>query len=309
MTTYTAWGFDFAYGNGITTATLLANGCNFVCRYLSGTPGSGKDLSATEIENYKAAGINLVLNWETDGLMPSESTGVSAAQAAQAEAGTLASQSGVPAVAAAPIIFSADFDPTGNTAGIIAYMTGVASVLGHSRTGLYGGYAGIQAYFNANIGQYGWQTYAWSNGLWDGRAQLQQWNNNVTVGPTQVDQDRATATDYGQVEWSTPPPNPEPINQEDEYQMELKTGAGAFDVMRFPVFPSYLFLFTDIGATGGNPTKVRVALHKSGPDWDGQEVTLTVAAPGVILPLPANAYDGVSFARQDDGPPVAVSWR
>lgn len=224
VTTYTAWGFDYAYGNGITTTTLLANGCNFVCRYLSGHPGSGKDISAKEIQNYQAAGINVVLNWETDGQMPSEPAGAAAARAAQAEANTLASESRIPAVADAPVIFSADFDPTGNTAGIIAYMNGVASVLGHSRTGLYAGYAGIQAYFNAGIGQYGWQTCAWSKGLWDGRAQLQQWNVNVNVSPAQVDQDRATANDYGQVEWNAAASlnSHAPSNWGNGNQMELK---------------------------------------------------------------------------------------
>ena len=91
--------------------------------------------------------------------------------------------------------------------------------------------------------------------------------------------------------------------------MELKTGTGAFDVMRFPVFPSYLFLLTDVGAAGGKPTTVRVAFHGSGENWNVQEVTLTSAAPGAIMSLPANAYDGASFIRNDDGPPVAVSWR
>ena len=110
---------------------------------------------------------------------------------------------------------------------------------------------------------------------------------------------------------SVPPaPAPSvPTNQEDEYQMELKTGKGAMDVMRFPVFPSYLFLFTDIGGTGGGPTTIRVAFHGTGSNWLVQEVTLTAAAPSAILPLPADAYDGVSLVRNDDGPVVAASWR
>jgi Domain of unknown function (DUF1906)/Repeat of unknown function (DUF346) len=206
MTTYTAWGFDFAYGSGITTAELRAQGCQFVCRYLSGTPNQGKDLSSTEIVNYKAANINLVLNWELSGQMPNEAAGEADARSAQSEAATLANESGVPAIATAPIIFSADFDPTGNTGGIVAYMRGVASVLGHDRTGLYGGYDAMVAYFDANIGKYGWQTYAWSDGQWYPNAQLQQYQNDVQAGPATVDRDRATTGDYGYVKWALPKP-------------------------------------------------------------------------------------------------------
>jgi hypothetical protein len=166
MTTYTAWGFDFSDGSGITAAQLIAQGCNFVCRYLSGTPGSGKDISSSEISNYKAAGINVVFNWETGGQEISEAQGVSDAQAAQSELNELASQSGVPAVASAPIIFSCDAAPDATVdADSVAYMQGVNSVIGLARSGGYGGYGAIQAMFNAGVITYGWQTYAcqWSS--------------------------------------------------------------------------------------------------------------------------------------------------
>jgi hypothetical protein len=200
MTTYTAWGFDYAYGNGLTIATLQANETNFVCRYLSGTPGAGKDVSKAEIEGLNAAGIAVVLNWETTGLMPSQAQGVADAKSAQAEAETL----GLPD---AVIYFSADFNPNGNTAEINAYMTGVASVLGKTRTGLYAGYIGVNAYMDAGIGDYAWQTYAWNpvpaDPTFDPRAQLQQYQNSVVIGPATVDRDRATAANYGQ--------NPSPV--------------------------------------------------------------------------------------------------
>jgi len=85
-------------------------------------------------------------------------------------------------------------------------MRGVASVLGHDRTGLYGGYDAMVAYFDANIGKYGWQTYAWSNGQWHPNAQLQQYENSVQVAPATVDRDRATSSDYGYVKWASPSP-------------------------------------------------------------------------------------------------------
>ncbi len=198
-----ARGVDFAYGQGVTTRQLQAAGVQFVCRYLSG--GSPKDIGPEELDNYKNAGIAVVLNWETGGQMPDEAQGVADAKAAQHEAASLGEPD-------APIIFSADFDPEpGTIDGILAYMRGVASVLGRSRTGLYGGIAAIDAYFNAGIGTYGWQTSAWSGGQWDSRAQLQQYNYNLVIGPAQVDQDRAMAANFGQIGPApTPPPAPAP---------------------------------------------------------------------------------------------------
>src|ERR1700691_1304701 len=139
MTVY-ANGVDFAFGEGVTVAQLKDAGVEFVCRYLSG--GSSKDITATELDNYLTNGINVVLNWETSGQMPSEAQGVSDAQGAQSEVQRLATAVSAhsAAILAAPIIFSADFDPVADTLDdIIAYMKGVASVLGKARTGIYGG--------------------------------------------------------------------------------------------------------------------------------------------------------------------------
>ena len=158
MTEYTAWGVDYADGKGLTTAEMKANGVQFVCRYLSG--GGAKDIDQEELSILLGASIAVVLNWETWGQMPSEAQGVADATAARQEAAGLG-------LGDAPIYFSADFDPTGKTASIDAYMRGVASVIGQERTGLYAGLAGIQAYFDAAIGKYGWQTCGWSaaNGI------------------------------------------------------------------------------------------------------------------------------------------------
>lgn len=193
-------GIDFAYGSGLTTAQIKAAGYSFVCRYLSGSPGSGKDISAQEILDYYNAGILVVFNWETDGIEGSEAAGVADATAAQAELATLAAQVATlggsvtlaTAIGEAPIIFSCDTSPSATVdADAVAYMRGVNSVIGLARSGGYGGYAAIQAMFNAGVITYGWQTYAWSNGAWDTRALLRQVQNSVTLGPAQVDEDEA----------------------------------------------------------------------------------------------------------------------
>lgn len=220
MVTYTAWGFDFAFGSGITIVQLQQQGCQFVCRYLSDHLGTGKDISPAEAVDYRNGGIELVLNWETSGVMASRAQGIADAGSALAEATTLAVAAGIPAIATAPVYFS---EEPANTPGAVSealeYMRGVASVLGYARTGLYGDEDVISAYFDANIGKYGWQTYGQSAGQWDTRAQLQQYQNDVQIGPAQMDRDRATAADYGQVKWSTPvtpslPPYPPPVQLE-----------------------------------------------------------------------------------------------
>ena len=65
---------------------------------------------------------------------------------------------------------------------INAYLDGVASVIGRNRTGAYGGYYVIKRAFDAGKITWGWQTYAWSGGQWDPRAQFRQTSNGITAG-------------------------------------------------------------------------------------------------------------------------------
>jgi hypothetical protein len=112
--------------------------------------------------------------------------------------------------------------------------------------------------------------------------------------------------------FAAPAPPPASASDQEETMLELKTGKGQTDRMRFPTWPADLFLLGDPGYDGGAPTAVRVALH--GPDGYVVQpaVTLTPAEPGVTLVMSQIAggpFDGVSFVRLDDGGPVAVSWR
>ncbi len=168
-------------------------GYKFVCRYLSGDPSGGKDITASEQSDLEAAGIDVVLNWETTGTDASNgyNAGVSDATAAKSEAESV----GQPLNR--PIYFSIDFDAqSGDAAAINEYFKGVASVIGVSRTGVYGGYYIVNELFNAGLVTWGWQTYAWSNGAWDSRAQLRQVQNGVDNG--QLDADTGMVPDFGQ---------------------------------------------------------------------------------------------------------------
>lgn len=260
-------GIDFSFGSGLTTAQIKAGGKAFVCRYLSG--GGSKDISAAELKNYKDADIPVVFVWETDGIMRSETDGIAAARAAEAELARIGASGAV-------VFFAADAATMPDLHG---YMTGVVSVLGKARTGIYGGIGSVASAFNAGLATFGWQTIAWSAGQWDDRALLRQVQNAVTLGPAQVDLDEAAfwasatrvltlSDDFGQ--WprpSAPPtptgpvrhvvPNGNTLSLYGEAQQRGTTSAHLIEVSKanldaknLAVFNGYL-AFNDICATAG----------------------------------------------------------
>lgn len=187
----TRLGLDFNTYPDPSPSTISADGYTFVCQYLAG-PGA---LTRSSALAFIDAGIDVVCNWEMAQYSPKNgySQGVSDAQ----QALRAATAAGMPA--ARPIYFSLDWDvQSGDLPAIEAYFDGIASVIGRDRTGAYGGYYAIQQLFNNSKISWGWQTYAWSGGSWDSRAQLRQTQNDIQVGGTAVDKDQAVADDFGQ---------------------------------------------------------------------------------------------------------------
>jgi hypothetical protein len=201
----TTTGVDEAWARA-PISVLNASGYRFVVRYLS-YDTTGKNLSLAEAQALSAAGLAVVSNWEY------------AAQAARnghaqgirdaTEAARQHTADGGPPDR--PIYFSVDYDvpdyapnagdPAAKLGPIADYFRAVASVIGPSRVGAYGGYWPIKRLFDAGLIRWGWQTYAWSGGQWDSRAQLRQVQNGVTVGGADVDIDKAQIPDFGQ--WTT----------------------------------------------------------------------------------------------------------
>ncbi len=185
-------GCDYSFARP-TPSSLVSMGYQFVARYLSGDPGSGKDLTASEMQSLEAAGLDIVLTWETSGTdcQNGMSAGVSDAQAAESEVESI----GVPT--GGPIYFAVDFDATSSDATACnAYFQGVASVLGLPRTGVYGGYYIVNELMSAGLATWGWQTYAWSNGQWASAAQLRQTADGVDND--ELDADEGMVADFGQ---------------------------------------------------------------------------------------------------------------
>jgi Domain of unknown function (DUF1906) len=200
-------GVDYSWGRP-SPAGLHAAGYTFAARYLS-YDTSGKNISKGEADALIAAGVDVVANWEqsADAALDGYSRGKSDAQAAAGEAAA----AGMPGDR--PIYFSVDFDAQpSQEAAIEAYYDGVAAVLGRNRTGAYGGYYLLNRLFNAGKITWGWQTYAWSYGNWDSRAQVRQFQNGVTVAGGSCDLDAAMVADFGQWGHSVPvgPPTAKP---------------------------------------------------------------------------------------------------
>lgn len=187
------------YAGGVPAAhKIAAAGYTFVCRYLtSGGPGlPGKLLTPGEYAQLQAAGIGVILNWETsaDRMLG----GYDAGRADALSAATVARNLGVPDNR--PIFFSADFDASpAQQATIDAYLAGVASVIGLERTGVYGSYYTCQRCLDNGTATWVWQTGAWSGGQVETRAHLFQRIGFATVDGVQCDVNEARQfPDFGQ---------------------------------------------------------------------------------------------------------------
>lgn len=205
------FGIDYAFSRP-SVAAMKTAGVTFACRYVS-TPGNPKNLTKAEATKLRAAGIDVVTNFEVWGFSrPQDVASLGHAQGvrdAESGASQHAACGGPPR---APIVFSVDTDVQGlgKIPQALDYAAGLASVLGKSRVGLYGGYGLIRAMFDADACKYGWQTLAWSYGHVDPRVQIFQYSVTGVIGGAQVDLDHALYADFGQ--WDPPkPPQPKPL--------------------------------------------------------------------------------------------------
>jgi len=169
------------YTERIAPAALKAAGIAVVFRYLS-NPGWPKNLTKTEAAELLAAGIPIVLNYETtaDFMLGGYSAGQACARSARAQATAL----GAPTTTR--IYYSADFDVTAaQIPTVMAFLQGARSVDGAAEVDEYGGLRLAQA--AAAAGMRPWQTVAWSGGVWDPRDVARQTGVQRTVGGVVVD--------------------------------------------------------------------------------------------------------------------------
>jgi hypothetical protein len=188
-------GVDYANMPRPDPAKLRAAGYDFACRYTVPTGFEGKPFTIAEARLLAAADVDCVSNWEhlAGDAKRSYPGGVADAKAALKAAAAC----GMPANR--PIYFSVDWDAQASELPVIGdYFRGVASILGVSFTGVYGSFRAVKWLLDRGLVTYAWQTYAWSGGQWDSRAQLRQVHNGATLAGGNVDLDEAHADDFGQ---------------------------------------------------------------------------------------------------------------
>ncbi len=210
-----AFGLDYSMGMPA-ISDMKAAGVAFVCRYTGYFSGynmnaiatpQGKCLTPGEAKTLLAGGITPVSNYEWYATRPIDdgfggrwstdqaySAGVWDAQTGN----TIHVACGGPASAALYLSGDWDFDTSSDGPLVAAYFKGAASALGLARIGAYGGYWLIKYLFDNGLITYGWQTYAWSGGLWEPRAHIQQYSNSVIMSGLEVDYDRSMQADFGQ---------------------------------------------------------------------------------------------------------------
>lgn len=299
------FGIDYAWGTP-TTAALEAAGAKFVCRYLS--HDSGKNLSPSEAKRLSDAGIDIVVVWETTAQRALDGRAAGAIDAQDAL--IQAKACGMPA--GRPIYFAVDWDAqVGRDQDLInQYLDGAASYLGGvQHVGLYAGYGPIKRAFDAGKIAFGWQTYAWSGGRWDTRAQLQQYSNSHFVGGVDCDYDHAVKADFGQ--WrigvtpsTTPVQTPSSVEDDMPYG-KLEEGADAITVVSLPEGRYKTIGFVaDNGLQSKPPAALRVAVLHAGGKWQVISPNVVVdSAKGqntVTFSDPAHVA-GVSIQRKDAG--------
>lgn len=211
-------GLDYAGGRPDPEA-IRAAGFDFVVRYLSdGGPGlPGKLLTPDEADALRAAGVDIVSNWETtaDRMRAGYDAGVYDATAARAQVLTCGGRPD------RPIYFSADWDaaPEDQTA-IDDYLRGAASVLGAHNVGIYGGYWPASRALNDGVAEWEWQTDAWSGGQADDRRKMHQRIGTAVVDGVQCDINEALADDFGQWSYGEEP------DTEEENMADVETVIG-----------------------------------------------------------------------------------
>lgn len=205
-------GLDYSAGRP-SGAAIIRAGYRFVVRYLPNGLSGRVNLTAAEAAGLRAAGVAVALVWERKlNGQPDRATEGYAAGAADARAADAA------AVACGldgfPIYMAIDFDipdyapkspdPHAKLGPVGDYLAGAASVLGRTRTGVYGGFYAVSRAIDAGLVSLAWQTVAWSGGNVDPRVHLLQRLGRVVIDGIDCDTNESRQTYFGQGPASTP---------------------------------------------------------------------------------------------------------
>lgn len=292
------FGVDYAWGRPGVRALEAAH-VQFAARYLSHDT-TGKNLTRGEAQQLSDAGMWLLVVFEDGATRALDGYGAGRLDAqfalAQAEA------CGMPA--GRPIYFAVDFDAgPADEAAINAYLDGAASVLGKDRVGIYGGYYPVKSALAGGHCKWGWQTYAWSGGLWWPGAQLHQYSNDHIIGGVDLDYDEAPVGDYGQ--WRvgvSPTPQPQqPAAQEDDmpqgHLLQDTTKKNTPISVPKDKYKAIGFI-GDNGYLGLPPVELRLGFRVGKGNWQVHDLVVDSAADKATFNLPAGC-DGITVSYKD----------
>ncbi|MCS7460897.1 DUF1906 domain-containing protein [Paenibacillus doosanensis] len=188
-----AKGFDCATPlTANTAAAFERDGYVFVARYL--VPSSWKALTRQEVDTISNAGLQIVSVYETtaDRALGARAAGLYDGASALALAGQMGQPPG------STIYFAVDFDASSaQMSSVISYIRAASEATPGYNTGVYGSYSVVEAVMAAGACSRAWQTYAWSGGKKSARANIYQYQNDITVNGIAVDLNES----YGQEGW------------------------------------------------------------------------------------------------------------
>lgn len=198
-------------------------------RYVSFAGGVDKDISQAEADQLRSWGRAIFCYWEQDS---GDALGTRAqGQNMASYAGDAVANQGGP-VDGGVIFASCDTDATFDQAA--AWFEGWADRRPPGLRGAYGGVKVISGLFDRGMIDFACQTRAWSGGVWDSRAQLQQYAWTSLSDGSQVDLLRIMAPNYGQ--WGA---TDMPLTQAD---IDAVTKAVHADVAAMLADPNHQYL-------------------------------------------------------------------
>jgi len=160
---------------------LKAEGFSGVVWYVSGD--AGKDMSKAQTLSYLADG--LAAGFVAEGTGREALSNGLVTEAVRGD--RIMTSYGAPVMVVEFV--AVDFNPTGAELPVIAGHVHDARMAVKRPVGVYGSYGLLKYLFDHKVIDWGWQTYAWSNGHLDPRAQYYQYSNGHHTAGGTVDYD------------------------------------------------------------------------------------------------------------------------
>lgn len=167
-----------------------------VGRYISYPGGVNKDITAEEVQLYRSWGLDIFIYWE-DQVADALGGRAKGREMAHYAAGQVVARGGPDN--GGVIYACVDFDASATQMPtVLDWFRGWRDVLPVEQVGVYGGLRAVETVLDAGLAKYACQTRAWSNGIWDTRAVLQQYSWTTLSDGSQVDLLHVLSDDYGQ---------------------------------------------------------------------------------------------------------------